>query len=131
MARGAYLSDGGAIGCLYLAVFSRLSPEIEPVQLFWRYGLAGFSVGLVGAVPFIMVCAFPAEVRFSGISFSYNLAYAIFGGLTPIVVTLLLTLTPLAAGWYVLTLSLLGVALGFYFQRSPLRAAEGEIRLSR
>lgn len=78
-----------------------------------------------------MVCAFPAEVRFSGISFSYNLAYAIFGGLTPIVVTLLLTLTPLAAGWYVLTLSLLGVALGFYFQRSPLRAAEGEIRLSR
>ncbi|MDA6076303.1 hypothetical protein O0544_04155 [Edwardsiella anguillarum] len=39
--------------------------------------------------------------------------------------TLLLTLTPLAAGWYVLLLSLLGVALGFYFQRSPLRAAQG------
>ncbi|AIJ08779.1 MULTISPECIES: MFS transporter [Edwardsiella] len=110
--------------------FSSLSPQIEPAQLFWRYGLAGFSIGTIGAVPFVMVCAFPAEVRFSGISFSYNLAYAVFGGLTPIAVTLLLTLTPLAAGWYVLLLSLLGVALGFYFQRSPLRAAQGEARLS-
>ncbi|MDA6076304.1 MFS transporter [Edwardsiella anguillarum] len=57
--------------------FSSLSPQIEPAQLFWRYGLAGFSIGTIGAVPFVMVCAFPAEVRFSGISFSYNLAYAV------------------------------------------------------
>jgi len=35
-----------------------------------------------------MVNAFPATVRFSGLSFSYNLAYAIFGGLTPMCVTL-------------------------------------------
>lgn len=37
-----------------------------------------------------MVRAFPAEVRFTGISFSYNVSYAIFGGLTPIAVTMLM-----------------------------------------
>jgi hypothetical protein len=34
-----------------------------------------------------MVKAFPPVVRFSGLSFSYNVAYAIFGGLTPMVVS--------------------------------------------
>ncbi len=43
-----------------------------------------------------MVRAFPAEVRFTGISFSYNLSYAIFGGLTPIAVTMLMGVSPMA-----------------------------------
>lgn len=47
------------------------------------YTLAGFSVGVVGVVPALMVTAFPPAVRFSGLSFSYNVAYAVFGGLTP------------------------------------------------
>jgi hypothetical protein len=47
-------------------------------------------VGTIGAVPYVMVKAFPPVVRFSGLSFSYNVAYAIFGGLTPMVVTALL-----------------------------------------
>lgn len=53
-----------------------------------RYGGAVRRRG--GAVPYVMVRAFPAEVRFTGISFSYNLSYAIFGGLTPIAVTMLM-----------------------------------------
>ncbi|WP_370549204.1 MFS transporter [Edwardsiella tarda] len=126
-----FIAGSLLLGACSWQFFSQLSPQIEAGQLFWRYGLAGFSVGLVGAVPFVMVCAFPAEVRFSGISFSYNLAYAVFGGLTPIAVTLLLALTPLAAGWYVLALSSLGVLLGCYFLRAPLRADPhqcGEVR---
>jgi hypothetical protein len=45
-----------------------------------------------------MVKAFPPVVRFSGLSFSYNVAYAIFGGLTPMVVSLLLKESPMGAG---------------------------------
>ena len=63
-----------------------------------------------------MVRAFPAEVRFTGISFSYNVAYAIFGGLTPIVVTLLMKMTPMAPAYYMLLLSLVGVLLGIYLR---------------
>jgi len=47
------------------------------------YALAGFFCGVVGVVPALMVAAFPPAIRFSGLSFSYNIAYAIFGGLTP------------------------------------------------
>ncbi|QTF07052.1 MHS family MFS transporter [Brenneria izadpanahii] len=85
--------------------------------LFVGYAITGFSVGVVGAVPYVMVRAFPAEVRFSGISFSYNVAYAIFGGLTPIFVTLIMKVTPLAPAWYVLTLAGVGVLLGIYLHR--------------
>src|SRR3546814_10153968 len=62
----------------------------HPDWLFPLYALSGLLVGTIGAVPYVMVKAFPAVVRFSGLSFSYNLAYAIFGGLTPMIVTLLL-----------------------------------------
>src|SRR5690606_2295818 len=67
----------------------------HPERLFPLYSLSGLMVGIVGAVPYVMVKAFPAVVRFSGLSFSYNLAYAIFGGITPMVVPLLLKESPL------------------------------------
>lgn len=105
--------------------FYRLS-SVYPEYLFLLYGLAGLSVGVVGAVPYVMVRAFPAEVRFSGISFSYNLSYAILGGMTPIAVTLLMTLSPLAPAWYVLTLALVGLGLGIWL-RNYRYADESEV----
>jgi MFS family permease len=85
------------------------------------YALAGFSVGIVGAVPQVMVQAFPAVVRFSGLSFSYNLAYAVFGGLTPMVVTLWMKTDPLAPSHYVLSLSALGFGVGAWLWRQARR----------
>ncbi|ELQ6110321.1 MFS transporter [Cronobacter sakazakii] len=89
----------------------------HPEQLFLLYGLVGLCVGVVGAVPFVMVRAFPAEVRFTGISFSYNVAYAIFGGLTPVAVTMLMGVSPMAPAWYVLALSVMGLGLGVWLGR--------------
>lgn len=108
------------VGSLLLAVCSWMFYHYagtHPEQLFLLYGLAGLSVGVVGAVPFVMVRAFPAGVRFTGISFSYNLSYAIFGGITPILVTGLMAVSPLAPGWYVLALSLVGLALGILLRQ--------------
>ncbi|MGL4544741.1 MAG: MFS transporter, partial [Plesiomonas sp.] len=101
-------------GCTWLFY---QSVGTHPEMLFLTYALAGFSVGVVGVVPYVMVRAFPAEVRFSGISFSYNVAYAIFGGLTPIFITLIMKLTPLAPAYYVLALSVIGLLLGLYLHR--------------
>ncbi|ELY6274525.1 MFS transporter [Cronobacter muytjensii] len=89
----------------------------HPEHLFLLYGLVGLCVGVVGAVPFVMVRAFPAAVRFTGISFSYNVAYAIFGGLTPIAVTMLMGVSHMAPAWYVLALSLMGLGLGVWLGR--------------
>jgi len=83
-------------------------------QLYALYSLTGFSVGIVGAVPFVMVRAFPPAVRFSGLSFSYNVAYAIFGGLTPMAVSLWLKADPLAPAHYVVSLCGMGALLGVY-----------------
>jgi MFS family permease len=86
----------------------------NPDWLFPMYAVTGLFVGVIGAVPFVMVKAFPAVVRFSGLSFSYNLAYAIFGGLTPMVVTFMLKSSPMAPAWYVAALCVLGMVIGGY-----------------
>jgi hypothetical protein len=88
------------------------------------YALAGFTVGIVAVVPCVMIAAFPPPIRFSGISFSYNLGYAIFGGLTPILVSWLLRYDPLAPAHYVGILCLLGFGVGvFLFDRHQFRRA--------
>jgi len=108
------------VGSLLLAAASWLFYHrvgSHPEQLFLLYGLVGLCVGVVGAVPYVMVRAFPAEVRFTGISFSYNVSYAIFGGLTPIAVTMLMSVSPMAPAWYVLALSLMGFGLGIWLRQ--------------
>lgn len=86
----------------------------HPEWLFPLYALTGLCVGIVGAVPYVMVKAFPPVVRFSGLSFSYNLAYAIFGGLTPMVVTALLKFSPMAPAYYVAGICTIGLLVGCY-----------------
>jgi hypothetical protein len=86
----------------------------HPDLLYPLYAITGLFVGTIGAVPFVMVKAFPPAVRFSGLSFSYNLAYAIFGGLTPMVVTFMLKANPMGPAWYVAILCALGMGIGVY-----------------
>ncbi|WP_199052320.1 MFS transporter [Aquitalea sp. ASV15] len=114
-------------GCLLLGACSHYfysSVASDGSQLYALYALTGFCVGIVGAVPFVMVRAFPPAVRFSGLSFSYNVAYAIFGGLTPMAVSLWLRADPLAPAHYVVSLCGMGVVLGVYLllTESPQRA---------
>jgi MFS family permease len=97
-----------------------------PEHLDSLYAAAGFCVGVVGVIPTILVRAFPAPVRFSGISFAYNIAYAIFGGLTPLLVTLLMKDQPFAPAHYVAALCGLGIATAAWVAASasaPSRTA--------
>lgn len=105
---GGCLALGGLVWTFYSSL------QTHPDWLFPLYAVTGLAVGVIGTVPYVMVNAFPAAVRFSGLSFSYNLAYAVFGGLTPMLVTLLLQADPLGAAYYVLALSALGLACGLY-----------------
>jgi len=72
----------------------------------------GLLVGSIAMVPIVGVRAFPAAVRFSGLSFAYNMSYAIFGGLTPIIITLWLQKDALAPAHYVAAMAALGFVLG-------------------
>jgi hypothetical protein len=57
-------------------------------------------------------------VRFSGISFSYNVAYAVFGGLTPIVVSLMMKSSPMAPAIYVGALCAIGALTTLFIREN-------------
>lgn len=80
-----------------------------PEHFTAAYILAGTCVGVVGVVPVLLVTAFPAAIRYSGISFSYNVAYAISGGLTPLIVTLWMRSNPQAPAFYIGVVALVAV----------------------
>ena len=87
------------------------------------YALTGFAVGLTALVPAIAVSGFPAAVRFSGLSFAYNVAYAIAGGLTPILLSLAPKDNAAAPMHYMVGMSILGVALGLFVASRKTRVA--------
>ena len=109
-------------GALLLAASSYAlytSIHTRPDLLLPLYALTGLAVGTVGAVPYVLVRAFPAQVRFSGLSFSYNVAYAIFGGLTPMIVTLMLKNDMLAPAHYVVAICALGMVTALFIKNQP------------
>ncbi|HTH96541.1 MAG TPA: MFS transporter [Stellaceae bacterium] len=110
-----------AIGCIAMGGATWLLFDVAasaPAWLLPAYSFAGFCVGVVGAIPSVLVHRFPAAVRFSGISFSYNIAYAIFGGLTPVVVTLFMKQgVGDMPSLYVGALSIVGTLIGLGLMR--------------
>lgn len=84
----------------------------DPALLLPTYALAAFLVGIVGGIPFVIVQAFPPPIRLTGLSFSYNVAFAVFGGLTPLAIPLLLIWNPLAHLYYLEALCALACGVG-------------------
>ncbi|MBB4607007.1 MFS family permease [Xanthomonas arboricola] len=96
-------------------LFYRLAGD--PQLLFPLYALLGAALGVLGAVPRVMVEAFPPVVRLSGVSFAYNLGYAVFGGLTPLVVVMLLKQHPMGPAYYMILLAAIGSVIGLQLWR--------------
>lgn len=87
------------IGVLYASLIEQWLP------LSVAYAIAGLACGIVGVVPSVMVGLFPANIRVSGISFTYNIAYAFWASTTPL---LLIALMP----WNVWVCVLYAVVMG-------------------
>ncbi|AKU50021.1 MFS transporter [Xanthomonas arboricola] len=96
-------------------LFYRLAGD--PQLLFPLYALLGAALGVLGAVPRVIVEAFPPVVRLSGVSFAYNLGYAVFGGLTPLVVVMLLKQHPMGPAYYMILLAAIGSVIGLQLWR--------------
>lgn len=105
------------IGCIIAAVMIAIFfGSLDNAQLlFITYPLAGFSVGIVGSFAYFMVKVFPTSVRYSGVSFSFNMAYAIAGGLTPLLISFFSDfVSKMASAIYVVGLFLLGTLVGLF-----------------
>ena len=112
-AMGKVLFIGCIIAAIIITIFY-LSLD-NPHLLFITYPLAGFAVGIVGSFAYFMVKVFPTEIRYSGVSFSFNMAYAIAGGLTPLLISFFSDfLSKMAPAFYVVTLFVLGAIIGLF-----------------
>jgi MFS family permease len=117
------------IGSVALAVTTYLlylDLRSGATHLMPLYTLAGLSAGVTGVIPAILVSAFPPAIRFSGISLSYNVAYAICGAATPLVVGFLARdAGGLGPAHYVGAVALVGVACGIYLMVTRRRFYTG------
>lgn len=68
-------------GFLFFKEFYSNAPSL--VNTIVLYFLACFCAGIMNFCPIFMSDVFSARIRFSGISFAYNIAYAITAGFTP------------------------------------------------
>jgi MFS family permease len=117
---GALLDAIGA-GRFYLAYTAVLivgaiayyqMADAGPIELIALCAVAGLSGGVSAGTPFVMVSSFPARVRYTGVSFAYNISYAFFGGVTPLLIGPLLPLGMMAHVFCFGILALFSLALG-------------------
>ena len=92
--------------CSSLAFYAGVAAHAS--FLLFLYTFAGLGAGGAVLAPIMMVEAFPEAVRFSGVSFSYNIAYALAGGFTPLLVTWIIHVNHIGPGYYVACVAILG-----------------------
>lgn len=103
---GRIILFGSLLVATMAGIFYNSLGHVAPSTVFMLYMLLGLSSGTVGMVSYSMVKMFPAQIRFTGISFSYNLAYAIAGGITLPLVQWLSLYSNIGAMYYVWTVCL-------------------------
>ncbi|MCC7006669.1 MAG: MFS transporter [Ottowia sp.] len=111
------LAGSTLLGTMCFIFYSSIVQDttmLHPLNLCSFYALTGLSVGVVGAIPSALVRSFPPAVRFSGLSFSYNVAYALVGGITPLVISWWLKSNVMALAHYIMIFAAIGIAVGIY-----------------
>ena len=87
----------------------------------WRwYCISGVFVGVVTFTPIAMLQAFEPSIRFSGLSASYNVAYAVFGGLTIYFAPILHQIYPLGLGLYLVLMGLIGLCVSLSLKNTRI-----------
>jgi hypothetical protein len=83
------------------------------------YALLGFFAGIVGMVPAIFVQLFPTNVRLTGLALSYNVMYAIVGGLLPFALGYATSYISISPALYIAFIGAMSIMVGLYFYHLP------------
>lgn len=86
--------------------------DINETQLILSYMLIGYFAGTTVTMPTVSIPAFPTAVRYTGVSFSYNMAFAASSIVSFALIQLLFEVTPLAPAYYLLILSAISIMAG-------------------
>ncbi len=103
----------GGLAITSFIFYSVLMHEPSVEMLYITAALMGLFTGSIALTPIVGTRAYPAKIRYSGLSFSYNLAYAVFSAITPALTIWLLDITPLGAAWYIGAVSILAIIIAF------------------
>jgi MFS family permease len=106
--------SSAALSAFFFHELVRGTPRVLDV-----YIVMGLFLSVITVVPYVIVTAFPASVRFTGFSMSYNTAYALFGGTAPVIMAALvgdrdMLFAPII---YTTALALLGMTIGFLWNK--------------
>ena len=121
-----YLHRIGAAAIMlgaYPAYQAMIGHSVDIVLLLAAIGLVGaFANGTFGA---LLTDLFPTEVRFSGVALAYNIAAAIFAGLSALITTWLLSATgdPASPGLYLAAVAAFAFLAGLLHRRYAVRLA--------
>ncbi|BBP72889.1 MFS transporter [Pseudomonas sp. Seg1] len=91
------------------------------------YAVAGLACGVVGAVPSVMVGLFPARIRVSGISFTYNIAYAAWASITPLLLIGLMPWSPWICVMFCAVMGVVGILSAAYFGSKMPRTEQCQV----
>ncbi|MBX8475792.1 MFS transporter [Pseudomonas cichorii] len=97
------------IGVLYASLVQQWLP------LSVAYAIAGLACGIVGVVPSVMVGLFPPGIRVSGISFTYNISYALWASTTPLMLIALMPWSPWVCVAYGVVMGCVGLITAAVF----------------
>jgi MHS family proline/betaine transporter-like MFS transporter len=113
----------GLIGFIFLSLPSFLLIESgNPWLVFLGIMLlAVFLTLFQGTMPSLLPSLFFTEVRYGGLSITYNVSTSLFGGTTPLVLAWLINQTnnDLVPAFYVIASSLIGIITMTYFVKDP------------
>lgn len=111
------------VGAVGLLLFSYLLFSLFQLHLFWVVVITTIICSAIAScvtscfAP-LLAEAYPTQVRYTGVALSYNLGFAFFGGLTPLITTALIEKTHnvLAPAFYVMAIAVLALT-GLFFTR--------------
>lgn len=95
---------------------------INHIDLWLPFTLSAILLGFTaGITPATLAELFPTDVRYSGVGMAYNLAFAIFGGLTPVFAMLLIHISGqlISPAYLLLFSSLLSLFGSMLLSRTP------------
>ncbi|ODN41325.1 MFS transporter [Piscirickettsia litoralis] len=124
--RKKLIFTGALIFILFSLSFFKTIVEHRDNLAAW-FILWGIISGLItGCYPCLLIELFPTNVRYSGVSFCFNIGFAVFGGLSPLIASLLIHLSGRLSSpaWVLITTSVFSV-----FGLTIIRRYKGTVTL--
>ncbi len=111
------------LGILSFIFYHSIGNVSVPI-LSLLYLATGFFVGIGAVVPYVVIHAFPPNVRLSGMAFSYNISYALVAGSVAPLLTWANQFSLMSGAYYVILLTTISTLCGVFLIMKPQKICQ-------